>query len=41
MIFSPGPGGTEKYLAAKTSLQRAYHSQIMTPHQLLTGQLRI
>ena len=29
-----GIGGTVKCLAARASLQRAYHSQIMTPHQL-------
>ena len=30
-----GIGGTVKCLAARASLQRAYHSQIMTPCQLL------
>ena len=29
-----GIGGTVKRLAARASLQRAYHSQIMTPRQL-------
>ena len=29
-----GIGGTVKHLAAKTSLQRAYHSQNVTPCQL-------
>ena len=29
-----GIGDTVKHLAAKACLQRAYHSQIMTPHQL-------
>jgi len=41
MISSPGPGGTVKYMAAKKSLQRAYHFKFMTLHEILTGQLRI
>ena len=31
---SDGIGGTVKWLAAKASLQRPYHDQITTPHQL-------
>ena len=32
-----GVGGTVKRLAARTSLQRPYDQQIMTPRQLLIG----